>query len=271
VRRFVKRFQDYFGDTDIRDVNAKRIHAFYQSLNGSPKTVSNIMGCLHVMLSDAKKFGDIGILPAFPKIDISEPAIKIIDLDLQDQIIQTIPDVMDRAFILLSAREMIRPSETRGLWWEEDIDFKHDRITIQRHFSLNEIRPATKAKQIKVLPMDGEVKKILSSLPRHISSPFVFWRGKFGKPYSESRARKIWKKYSLLLGVNISFYQGTRHSSATEAVNRAGLDRVQEFLGHTRPAMTKRYAKMNVEGLRSVLRKVHDGNRIESEVKNESP
>jgi len=47
---------------------------------------------------------------------------------------------MDMAFILLTAREMIRPSEARGLWWEEDIDFKRDRITVQRHFSLNEIR-----------------------------------------------------------------------------------------------------------------------------------
>jgi site-specific recombinase XerD len=33
------------------------------------------------------------------------------------------------------------------------------------------------------------------------------------------------------------------------------MDRVQEFLGHTRSAMTKRYAKMNPEGLKSVLRK----------------
>jgi site-specific recombinase XerD len=55
------------------------------------------------------------------------------------------------------------------------------------------------------------------------------------------------------MGVKISFYQGTRHSLATEAVNRVGMDRVQEFLGHTRLAMTKRYARMNTEGLKSVL------------------
>ena len=56
------------------------------------------------------------------------------------------------------------------------------------------------------------------------------------------------------MSVKISFYQGTRHSSATEDVNRVGMVRVQEFLGHTRSAMTKRYAKMNPEGLKSVLR-----------------
>jgi integrase len=76
-----------------------------------------------------------------------------------------------------------------------------------------------------------------------------------GRPYSESYARKLWNKITSELGIKISFYQGTRHSSATEAVNRVGMDKVQEFLGHTRSAMTKRYAKMNTDGLKSVLRK----------------
>jgi integrase len=56
------------------------------------------------------------------------------------------------------------------------------------------------------------------------------------------------------MGIKISLCQGTGHSSATEAANRVGMDKVQEFLGHTRPTMTKRYARMNSEGLRPVLR-----------------
>jgi integrase len=57
------------------------------------------------------------------------------------------------------------------------------------------------------------------------------------------------------MGIRISFYQGTKHSSATEALNRVGMDKVQEFLGHSNPAMTRRYARMNTEGLKEVLRK----------------
>ena len=90
------------------------------------------------------------------------------------------------------------------------------------------------------------------------------------RPYSESYARKLWNRITSEMGIKISFYRGTRHSSATEAVNRVGMDKVQEFLGHTRSSMTRRYAKTNVEGLRSVLRKERAVNRIESEVKNES-
>ncbi len=203
------------------------------------------------MLPDALDWGDIGKMPKFPKIDPPDPDFRTIDLDQQDTAIQKIIDPMDRAYILFTAREMVRPSETRALFLD-DLDFKHDRVVIRRHFSLNELRETTKSKRIKVLPLDREVREALLRLPRHITSPFVFHKN--GRPYSESYTRKLWNRITSEMGIKISFYQGTRHSSATEAANRVGMDRVQEFLGHTRPTMTKRYARMNSEGLRPVLR-----------------
>jgi hypothetical protein len=104
-----------------------------------------------------------------------------------------------------------------------------------------------------VFPLDREVKDALLRPPMRITSPFVFQKS--GRPYSESYARKLWNRITSEMGIKISLYQGTKHSSATEAVNRVGMGRVQEFLGRTRSAMTKRYAKMNTDGLKPVLRK----------------
>jgi integrase len=185
LRVYVKKFRTFFNKKDIRTIRAKEIEEFYLSLTASPKYTWNIMSALHKMFSDARRWDDIAEIPFFPTFEIPEPEIRTIDLDDQDRIINAIANPMDRAFILFTAREMLRPSETRALQWE-DVDLKHDRITIRRHFSLNQIRPATKAKQIKVLPLDGEVRATLSSLPRHISSQFVFWKGKMGNPFSES-------------------------------------------------------------------------------------
>jgi integrase len=249
-----KHQQPFFNDKDIREIGTKEVYEFYLSLKQAPHYVKNIMDTLENMLGDAFDWEDIKVMPKFPKVEVPEPETRIIDLDQQDIIIDGIGNSMDRAFILLTAREMVRPSETRALQWE-DVDLKHDRITIRRHFSLNQLKVATKAKQIKYLPLDGEVKKALQLLPRHIASPFVFWKGKDGKPFSESWARKVWKLVSLSLGTSISLYAGTRHSSATEAVNRVGLDATQEFLHHTSRAMTKRYAKVNPDGLKKVLRR----------------
>ncbi len=253
LRVYIRKYQAYLGETDIRDINTKMINDFYLSLSGAPHYIKNIMDALENMLGDAFDWEDIKTMPKFPRVNVPESDIKTIDLDMQDRIINSIPDQMDRIFILFTAREMIRPSETRALQWP-DLDFKHDRVTIRRHFSLNQVRPATKAKQIKHLPLDGEVKAILQALPRHLISPFVFWKGKQGKPFSESWARKLWKRTALTLGINISLYQGTRHSSATEAADRVGVDATQEFLHHTNRRMTERYVKQNTDRLKKVLR-----------------
>jgi len=253
VRVYIGKFQKYFGETDIRDMGTRAINDFYLTLDASPKYVKNILDALRKMLQDAIDWGDIGLIPKFPKIDVPEPDIKTIDLDQQDSIINSIPDQMDRAFILFLARLMLRPCEPRALYWE-DVDLKHHRVTIRRHYSLNTIRPATKSKNIKVLPLDGELEQALLTIPRHLTSPFVFWK-KNGHPFSESWARKLWKRVCKQMGVEIQLYQGTKHSSATELADREGVDMAQEFLYHTNRATTKRYVKANPERLRRGLRK----------------
>ncbi|PIX25407.1 MAG: hypothetical protein COZ69_03420 [Deltaproteobacteria bacterium CG_4_8_14_3_um_filter_45_9] len=251
LRRFVRIFQEHFGPMDIRDIGTRRVKEFYLSLQGSPKYISNILSALHKMMADALDYGDISTMPKFPEFEIPEADFKIIDLDQQDQIISSIENPMDRAYIFFTARQMVRPSETRALFWE-DVDFKYDRVTIRRHFSLNVLRETTKSKRIKILPLNLEVREALMRLPRHIRSPFVFQKD--GLPYLESYARKLWNRITAEMGIDISLYQGTRHSSATEAVNRVGMDVVQEFLGHTRRTMTKKYARVDVDSLRTVFR-----------------
>jgi integrase len=77
---------------------------------------------------------------------------------------------------------------------------------------------------------------------------------KNGRPYLESYTRKLWNKITSAMGIKISLYQGTRHSSITAAAERTGYDDVQEFVGHANRAMTKRYGKMNVKRLERVVR-----------------
>jgi site-specific recombinase XerD len=45
----------------------------------------------------------------------------------------------------------------------------------------------------------------------------------------------------------------------TEAVDRVGMDVVQEFLGHTKLVMTRWYAKMNTDRLKLALRRTKNG------------
>ena len=99
------------------------------------------------------------------------------------------------------------------------------------------------------------MKVLLEGLPRHIKSPFVFHK-EDGRPYSESYARKLWNRVCSQMGVKISLYQGTRHSSATEAATRVSMDVISEFLGHTSQRMSRRYVKQNADRLKGALRVV---------------
>ncbi|MEW6375095.1 MAG: tyrosine-type recombinase/integrase [Thermodesulfobacteriota bacterium] len=207
LRRFVRIFQEHFGATDIRDIGTRRVKEFYLSLKGSPKYISNVLSALHKMMVDALDYGDISTMPKFPEFEIPEADFRTIDLDQQNAIIQAIPNPIDRAYVLFTARQMVRPSETRALFWE-DVDFKYDRVTIRRHFSLNELRETTKSKRIKILPLNLEVREALMRLPRHIRSPFVFQKD--GLPYSESYARKLWNRITSGMGVKNFFLPGDK-------------------------------------------------------------
>ena len=253
VRVYVVKYAAFFKETDIREIGTKSVNDFYLSLHGSPHYIKNILDCLRKMMHDALDWGDIYQVLKFPKIYVPEPTILTIDIDQQDAIINSITDQMERAFILFTARVMLRPCEPRALYWT-DLDFKHHRVIIQRHFSLNKIRPATKSRNNKIRPFDNEVEQALLALPRHITSPFVFWKGKDGRPFSESWARKVWKKYAMQLGISTGLYCGTKHSSATEAADRVGVDAVQEYLGHTSRKTTLKYVQNNPDRLRKVLR-----------------
>lgn len=245
--------QPFFIDTDIREIGTKQIYEFYLTINQAPHYVSNILDTLENMLGDAFDWGDIKIMPKFPVVEIPEPDRKTVDIETQDKAIESISDQMDRTFVLLTARLMLRPCEPRALWWE-DIDFKHHWVFIKRHFSLNEIRLTTKPKKIRRLPMDIDVENSLLALPRYIGSPFVFWKKK-GHPFSESWARKVCKKVTRAMGLEISLYELTKHSSATEAADRVGIDATQEFLGSGSRKIVQKYIQANPDRLRKVLRK----------------
>lgn len=56
-------------------------------------------------------------------------------------------------------------------------------------------------------------------------------------------------------GVRAGLYEGTKHSFATDALDRTGNERaVQEYLGHADPRSTRRYAKLREERLLEVVR-----------------
>jgi integrase len=170
--------------------------------------------------------------------------------DDQEKILEYIQEPVYRAFYLFLMKQGCRPNEARALRWEK-VDLRNDVVTIDAAFDLNTFRHSTKEGDTRILPLHPEVKKALLQLPRALNG-FVFVNRR-GLPLSGCRVYDHWRQAAKRAGINITCYEGTRHSLASQAINRGVSERiVGDMLGHKCKASTKRYAKMRTESLKQV-------------------
>lgn len=190
-------------------------------------------------------------MPDFPEIKAEQNKIKWIDEETQKTIYEQIPDFYKPIFLFM-IRQGVRPGEARALRYE-DIDRKARTVTIQRTFSGIDLKENTKTGKIRILPLDDEVYDMLCR--RDAIAGFVFINH-YDKPFTQNKSlSKIWNKAVKKAGLeHITMYNGTRHSFASQAVNRGvPLNLIQDFLGHTTQKMTRRYANIDMEGLKLVI------------------
>jgi integrase len=252
-------FIPFFQERNIKEITGRDIKQFYLSLEYSPKSIWNIMSGLHKLLSDACDEEVIQAIPKFPMefkaSKLPEPQWKWASEEIQDEIFKHLSP--DAGFMIyFMAAHATRPGETRALQ-HQDIDLVNDTVTIQRAFSDNDLRPFTKAKRVRILPLDSTWKELYSSRPRHLDPEgFVFCDAN-GRPHGRNWSRNQWNAARDAAQVaHITLYQGTRHSFASQAANRGdSIQIISSFLGHSTLEQTKRYAHLKVNALRKIQRK----------------
>ena len=253
TRDYVRRYYvPFFGKFNIRDIREAHIEDFRNWLpeHLSAKTVRNIMGILHKLFSEAyHKRKDILVLPKFPKLPQSEPVTRWITEEEQRLVLAQMTDPIRRAFYLFLMKQGCRPGEARALRWE-NVDLKNDIVTIAAGFNMNEFKPYTKERDVRYLPLHPEVKDALLSIPRNLSG-WVFTSE--GKPLTQCMVSHYWRRTARKVGVKVSCYEGTRHSLASQAINRGISERkIGDFLGHKTLTSTRRYAKMKTDSLKEI-------------------
>ncbi|MBU0516089.1 MAG: site-specific integrase [Proteobacteria bacterium] len=250
--RFVRYWAEAFRGKDIRDLRYGDFEDYKDELlkRRSPKTVWNIIRDLRACLRWAKRRGDLGAMPEFPEVKYDRTEVKWIDEATQFQIISEIPERHRPVYIFLATYGR-RPGEARALKWD-CIDFKNRDILIKRTFSDNTVKESTKAHIVTRLKMTPEIEAMLNALPRSISG-YVFVNEQ-GRPYQHLERK--WERAAKKVGVNITLYQGTRHSFGTQAVAEGhSLALVGQAMGHADPRTTMRYVASDSNRLVKVARR----------------
>ena len=90
--------------------------------------------------------------------------------------------------------------------------------------------------------MSQTLRQTLSNLPRHLSSPYVFWHDN-GKPYDD--IKHSFNKVLKRAGIKDFCFHDLRHTFASWLVMQGiDLTTVKELLGHKSISMTLRYSHL---------------------------
>ncbi|HUO77832.1 MAG TPA: tyrosine-type recombinase/integrase, partial [Thermodesulfovibrionales bacterium] len=252
-------FVPYFGNQDMRQLNAGHIEDFFLSIpkaqeeHGfrqlSLKSLKNISIALHTFCVWLYTRETIKRVPVFPKITPPKPPIDWITRNEQMKILAFINSHHRPIFEFLYYHP-VRVGEARALRRKH---FKLDIMAVHvcEAFSLKETR-SRKNKEPYYLPIAKRFN--LDVLKDKLPEAFVF-TNKAGRPYTSEGLRKIWHRATKKAGLRIQLKNATRHSGASQSIN-AGIDlaTISKSLGHATLQITKdKYASMNIELLRAVV------------------
>ena len=248
VKGFIKNYlKPYFSGKDVREIRTIDLKDFVRQLPDrlSPKTQKNILDVLQNFFNSLLEDEVIERKPVFPKIHVPEPEIKWCPREVQDMILNAIPEKHRFIFFFLT-RQGLRPGEAIALKWE-DIDLQNGILTVKRTVSNRKIVKRTKTKKVRPRLIHPEILDILKSIPRGLPHTFLFINPNTGRPYGIDTIQRIWRKTVIKLGIDITLYQATRHSVASmAATSGVAIQIIKEVLGHTDIRTTQKYAHLDV-------------------------
>lgn len=218
-----------------------------------------INGCLRSCLHHAWESELIDHMPPFPRrkeYTIPQHTVKYVTRDVQSAILDAIPSEHRPVFLWLSLH-LRRPSEAMGLR-REDFDPVRRIFTLRHGVSGRQDVDHTKTRTEDEIPCHGDYRAILEGMRHEYPfSPYMFTcktsRQK-GNRYTHTILRNIWLEACKKVGVSLTLYQGTKHSTAQGYLDDGySFEQLRVVTGHTSLASVKHYASATVEIRRGLM------------------
>ena len=231
----IKHFSYYFGKKTLQEITSLDVEKYKQKRikEVSPSTVNREMTCLKTIFNKAKEWGKIkeNQISSVKPFKVQNARLRYLEKEEIATLIQACPDHL-KPIVAVALNTGMRKGEILGLKWN-DIDFRNRLIYVLQ----------TKNREIREIPMNNIVFRILLKVRKNPKSPYVFCK-KEGSPY-----RNITGGFTNALKrarIRDFRFHDLRHTFASLLV-MAGIDlkTVQELLGHKTFEMTLRYAHLS--------------------------
>ncbi len=246
LKRYISVFQEYFENTNVKEIHYSHIDDLLDSLDVSDKTKSNYLSCLknfYNWLLQRKEI-DRSNLPEFPQINYELGYRKTVTKETQAAIVEEVKRLTYHltpkiwlGIKWLTTYISIRPGEMRNL--------KEEHIDRQQQFFFI---PHPKEKRPKIVPLIQEDIEILSRIPEGLPDLYFFRyssnykRCTPGQRFGQRVFYKWWKKACANLGIEgVDLYGGTRHSSAIGLREFATPEQIKRATMHSTNKAFERY------------------------------
>ena len=242
--------REMFGNRSIRDLTKGIIDDAFVGLpkHLSTKTKYNIQGVVSKVLKDAFDREDIAKVPKMTRVEVADPRTTYLEEEAQERVLTEVYQPVMRVFFRFCMMHGCRPGEARALKWP---DIEGGYVTIAAAMDQNEYRPCTKEREVRVLPIHPECLAEMEGLPRSFTGYVFTFRG---KPLRKEYVNASWRRAAKKAGVNISCYQGTRHSLISQLLNAGHSEAlVRQIAGHRCESTIQRYRHIKAESLRPLI------------------
>ena len=253
---------DYWDGVSIYEITTKQIRNWPTVLIAergiSARTAHKAVAVLNAVFNWLREDEELGFNPprvVYPKFNRNPP--RVIPPEAQDAVLGAIPEERRGAFLAMALLG-IRPNEVIALD-VADLDGPVLRVTKARkgRNSASPIR-GLKGGQGKVLPVPPVLREWVEEWvkPHRITGPlFTNPLGRTAeKRWITDSLEDTWNTAAASVGVKINLYNGTKHSCATEILQRAPKHIVQALLGHADIRSVDNYGRVNTTTLADVIR-----------------
>jgi integrase len=247
----------FFNGRDVRDIGFEQLEDFKDQLpNGlSLKMKRNILNALHAFFMWGRRKGKVKEMPVWPEIKGDDARVSIaIDLAEQLEALGRIPEG-HRDVITFLMEEGLRIGEVCAIK-VRDFDLKNSwkesRALIQRTWSEGKLVETTKGKNKRWIPLsevayDIAVKHTRGRWPED----FAFINPQTKREYRQEFLRRVWRRYA---GIDVTLYEGSRHSFCTQIVeDGAKLEEAKLLMRHADIRSTERYFHGNVTKYQEIV------------------
>jgi integrase len=242
MQRLTRAFDGLLSKLTAAAIEKYKVH---RSQGVKAATVNRELALLKHMLTKAVDWGYLKQNPTKSVKLLKEPPGRLRYLEPEE--IERVLEACDdpqvpylRAIVVVALHTGMRLGEILGLRWG-DLDVRHRLISIT----------GIKNNERKTIPINEILYEELATLPRHVTSPYLFCHPD-GAPIL--RIDRSFHSVLTRAGIEGFRFHDLRHTFASHLVMRGvPLETIGALLGHKDPKMTKRYAHLSPTTLKDAV------------------